>query len=103
MAPRLAKVALDFHATLTAPMRLDDTRAIGVPTLLIEGAATKQPTRRICRLLTRTLPEACHHTIDGAGHMAPLTHGEAVNPLVAAHIETNATHLTRRSRWVSYR
>lgn len=103
LAPRLAKVALDFHATLTEPTRLDDARAIGVPALLIQGAATKEPTRRICHHLARTLPEARHHTIDGAGHMAPLTHGDAVNPLVAAHLATNATHLVRRSRWASCR
>lgn len=103
LAPRLAKVALDFHATLTEPTRLDDARAIGVPTLLIQGAVTKEPTRRICNHLARTLPEACQHTIDGAGHMAPLTHGEAVNPLIVAHLATNATHLTRRTKWASYR
>ena len=60
-------------------------------------------TRRICNHLARTLPEARLHTIDGAGHMAPLTHGDAVNPLVVAHLATNATHLIRRTRWASCR
>ena len=88
LAARLAKVALDFHAALTDPARPDDLRTIAVPALLIQGARTRSPTRRICERLERALPRARLRLIAGAGHMAPLTHREQVNTLIAAHIDT---------------
>jgi len=98
LVPRLAKVALDFHATLNAPAQLDDMRAIGVPTLLLQGARTPAPTRQICRRLADTLPEARLRIVAGAGHMLPLTHRDEVNDLVIAHLEENSDR-ERRASW----
>jgi len=36
------------------------------------------------------LPELRLKTIEGAGHMAPLTHPDEVNEALAAHITANA-------------
>jgi pimeloyl-ACP methyl ester carboxylesterase len=91
LAPQLAKVALDFHATLHEPATLDDFRMLAVPTLVMQGACTKSPTHCICERLATALPEASLMTIPGAGHMLPLTHREQVNDLVMAHIEGLAT------------
>jgi len=91
MAPRLAKVALDFHAAFDEPAGVDDFRRMAVPTLLVQGAHSPQPTRRICELLAGALPDAWVKTIDGAGHMAPLTHRDAVNAVITAHLESNST------------
>jgi pimeloyl-ACP methyl ester carboxylesterase len=96
MAARLAKVALDFHATLNEPARLEDFRDLPVPTLVLQGTSSPLPTRRICELLAGVLPDAQLVTIEGAGHMAPLTHRERVNALIAAHIEVNSGRLSRR-------
>ncbi len=90
LIPCLAKVALDFHATLNEPARLDDFRTIAVPTLLMQGACTAPPTRRICRLLARALPETHVKTIAGAGHMLPSTHRDEVNALIVAHLDASA-------------
>lgn len=95
MAARLAKVALDFHATLSEPARLEDFRDLPLPALLLQGACSPLPTRRICELLARVLPESRLATIEGAGHMAPLTHRDRVNALIAAHIELNSGRLSR--------
>jgi len=94
LAPRLAKVALDFHSTINEPAGLDDMQAIGVPTLLIQGACTALPTRRICQQLARVLPEVAMRIVDGAGHMLPFTHRDEVNGLIAAHLDFNTRALS---------
>lgn len=96
MAARLAKVALDFHATLNEPARLEDFGGLPLPTLVLQGACSPLPTRRICEQLARVLPESQLATIEGAGHMAPLTHRDSVNALIAAHVEVNSGRLSRR-------
>lgn len=95
MAARLAKVALDFHATLNDTARLDDLRLMAVPTLVLQGTCSPLPTRRICDLLSRVLPDAQVQTIAGAGHMAPITHRDAVNALIAAHLDSNSGQRSR--------
>jgi pimeloyl-ACP methyl ester carboxylesterase len=95
MAARLPKVALDFHATLNEPTRLEDFRSMTVPTLLLHGTNSLWPTRRICDLLDRILPEARLETIGGAGHMAPVTHRDQVNAMVIAHLDSNVRQVSR--------
>jgi pimeloyl-ACP methyl ester carboxylesterase len=87
-AVRLAKVALDFQATLNEPAALEDFAAMALPTLVVQGTCSPRPTRRICELLAGVLPDAQSRIVDGAGHMAPLTHRDAVNALVAAHLDS---------------
>jgi len=97
LAARLAKVALDFHATLNEPARIEDFQLMAVPTLLVLGTRSPLPARRICELLARALPEAQIATIEGAGHLSPLTHRDAVNALIAVHLDSNSgPHLPRR-------
>jgi pimeloyl-ACP methyl ester carboxylesterase len=87
-AARLGKVALDFQATLNEPAALEDFAAMALPTLVVRGTSSPRPTRRICELLAGVLPDAQSRIVDGAGHMAPLTHRDAVNGLVAAHLDS---------------
>jgi pimeloyl-ACP methyl ester carboxylesterase len=86
LARRAGKVALDFEATMNEPTSIDALRLIGVPTLVLRGTRSPRPTRRIAELLAETLPNARLRTIDGAGHMLPLTCPEAVNAAVAEHV-----------------
>lgn len=89
-AARLAKVALDFEATLNEPCALEALAAMAVPTLLVQGTASPRPVRRICELLAAVLPDTQLASIEGAGHMAPLTHPEQVNARVAAHLDSDS-------------
>jgi pimeloyl-ACP methyl ester carboxylesterase len=98
MAARLPKIALEFHATLNEPSRLEDFRLMTVPTLLLHGTSSPLPTRRICELLARVLPEAQLKTIGGAGHMAPVTHRDQVNALVIAQLDSNSGRAPRCER-----
>src|SRR5215475_3065405 len=95
MAARLPKVALDFHATLNEPTRLEDFCWMTVSTLLLYGTSSPLPTRRISELLARILPDAELKAIGGAGHMAPLTHRDQVNAMVIAQIDSNSGPTSR--------
>jgi pimeloyl-ACP methyl ester carboxylesterase len=94
-APQLAKVVLDFHALLSEPAEIEDVCNIALPTLLIQGGCTKLPSRCVCARLRLALPDASFRVVQGAGHMAPLTHRERVNALIAAHLDA---HSGRQSR-----
>ena len=94
LAIRLPKVALDFHATLNEPARLEHFRALAAPTLLIRGADSPLPTRRICERLAAVLPQVQTRIVEGAGHMCPVTHRDDVNALVVARLE-RASRLSR--------
>lgn len=87
MAGRIGKVALDFHAAFNEPARAADLRELSLPTLVLRGSDSPLPAQRIAELLARVLPAARLETLEGAGHMSPLTHADAVNRLIAAHIE----------------
>ena len=86
LARRTPKVALDFWATMTESTPRTAYRRIAVPTLVLRGARSPRPTRRIAELVAESLPESRLQTIDGAGHMLPLSHKEAVNAAVAEHL-----------------
>jgi pimeloyl-ACP methyl ester carboxylesterase len=94
-AAQLAKVVLDFHAILNEPAELEDVCDIALPTLLVQGGCTTLPSRSVCARLRIALPDATFRVVQGAGHMLPLTHRDAVNALVAAHIEANSFHARR--------
>lgn len=83
---RLPKVAQDFHAVMSDPTPLAAYRRMTVPTLLLRGSDSPAPARRIVELLAERLPQARLRTIEGAGHMLPLTHKDAVNAEIAAHL-----------------
>lgn len=60
-----------------------------MPVLILEGAATaaRHPLMRvICKGLVARIPGARHALIDGAGHMAPLTHPAATAALIRDHL-----------------
>lgn len=82
------KVAMEFLAVRwTAAPPLDVYTAIDVPTLLIRGSKTRPPALAVTEILAGLLPDVRVAAVDGAGHMSPLTHRDAVNRLVLAHIE----------------
>ena len=56
-------------------------------TLMIYDPITVQPIREIAAILRASCPEWACREIAGAGHMAPLTRPELVNPLIASFLE----------------
>jgi pimeloyl-ACP methyl ester carboxylesterase len=86
LARRIPKVALDFRARMTEPTPGAAYGRIAVPTLVLCGARSPGPTRRIAELLAESLLASRLQRIEGAGHMLPVTHKGAVNAAVAAHL-----------------
>ena len=96
MAARLPKIALEFHATLNEPSRPEDFCSMTVQAQILYGTHSPRPARRVCGLLERILPEAGLKSIDGAGHMAPMTHRDQVNAMIVAHLDANSRSASRR-------
>jgi pimeloyl-ACP methyl ester carboxylesterase len=86
LALQTPRVALDFCAAMTDATRTEALRRIAAPTLILRGSESPRPTRRIAALIAQALPNARVQTIEGAGHMLPLTHRDAVNGAIAEHL-----------------
>ena len=82
----MPKAPLDFHALMSEPVATDALAQASIPTLLIRGEHAPKPTRVITERLSVILADAELHVVDGAGHMGPLTHAEAVNARIVRHI-----------------
>ena len=89
LAPQTARVALDFRAVMSEAARFGCLRRIAVPTLVLRGTSSPGPAQRIAELVARLLPAARLQTIEGAGHMLPLTHAEAVNAAIIDQLSRN--------------
>jgi pimeloyl-ACP methyl ester carboxylesterase len=84
-AAQIAKVKLDFQALLSEPATLADMAALDMPALVLSGERSPQSTRRVAECLAAALPNGAAVQTKG-GHMAPITHAAAVNPLLAAFL-----------------
>ena len=60
--------------------------ALRMPTLLMVGADTTQAARAVVEVLQGLWPNARYAEIAHAGHMAPVTHADAVNPIIEAFL-----------------
>ena len=86
----LAKLAdsviRNFSAILAETAPLAQYRRIAIPTLLLGGARSPAPARRVLALLASGLGKVRHCTIGAAGHMLPLTHCDLVNTEILRHL-----------------
>jgi pimeloyl-ACP methyl ester carboxylesterase len=87
----MRKVAAEWHAAFNEPTPLAEFAALDTPTLYLTGALSPAPTREIAELLAPVLPRVQLITLDGMGHMGPITHPERVN----ASIEQYLSHALR--------
>jgi len=85
MAAKMPIIAAQ-QEVLTGPCALDPLDAVRAPTLLVEGTESPAVVGEIIDTLAARLPRAGRVGIDGAGHMAPITHPEAVAAVVAPHL-----------------
>lgn len=61
--------------------------SVGVPVLLIEGAISPPIIGAVHTELARRLPNVSRLSVQGAGHMVPITHPEIVAPAVQLHLD----------------
>lgn len=57
-----------------------------MPALFLSGARSPLAARRVCELLAGALPKARLVTLEDAGHMGPLTHGQTVASHIVEHL-----------------
>lgn len=69
---------------------------IAAPTLLLGGERSPPAARRAVARLGEAIPSAAVRTVEGAGHMGPISHGAAVGEAIASHIaRAGSTRLAR--------
>lgn len=84
---RISTVRRHFEALFAARWGAPQfARLTGVPTLLLQGSATRAPAREVLARLAQAMPHAAVHTVAGAGHLGPMTHAAEVLPLMQAHV-----------------
>jgi pimeloyl-ACP methyl ester carboxylesterase len=85
MIAQIAKVKLDFQALLGEPVSLADLSMLTMPALVMSGQHSPASTRMLAQQLATALPNAVALQTRG-GHMGPITHGDAINPTIAAFL-----------------
>jgi len=86
----IPKAPLDFRALIEEGTPLDAYAGLDFPVLVMRGEHAPAPTRKVADLLSGLLAGARTVVIEGAGHMGPLTHPEAVAAEMVRHIELSA-------------
>ncbi len=85
LATGAKKMPLGYLALLNEPLSLEDYRSISVPVCLMAGKQSPISSRRVAELLPDYLPDCRIHWLN-AGHMAPISHPEKVNPIIETFI-----------------
>jgi pimeloyl-ACP methyl ester carboxylesterase len=75
-------VKAEWGAAFGEPTPLAAFAALPMPVLLLSGSASPASAREVARLLGKTLPRVRAVEIEDVGHMAPVTHPDAVNALI---------------------
>ncbi len=59
---------------------------LAAPTLLVRGERSPDGARRVAEALSQCIRGAVLRDVEGAGHMAPITHESVVSAMIEAHI-----------------
>ncbi len=74
------------HALFTEPAPLSAFASLQMPILYLLGGRSPESAQAVARVLMPALPNARLHREAGWGHMAPITHAEAVNAQIAGFL-----------------
>ncbi len=83
---RTDAVAKAFRSNLDNPTTLADCGTLGLSTTIVCGDRTTAPDRRVTEILREHVPDAHYVLIEGAEHMSPLTHADAVADVIRNHL-----------------
>lgn len=75
-----------FLANFNTRTTLAECAAIRVPTTVVVGSTTAPWDIRVADLLGKTIATAEVVTIEGANHMSPLSHSEAIASVIEDHL-----------------
>jgi pimeloyl-ACP methyl ester carboxylesterase len=82
----VTKVAHEFGMIGGTITTLEAYGAITAPVRLVAGSRTRATARAAVDVLSAALPNAHVRIVEGAGHMSPITHADAVSALVVEHV-----------------
>jgi pimeloyl-ACP methyl ester carboxylesterase len=91
------KAPLDFRALIEEPTPASAYCKLDFPVLILRGERAPLPTHMVAQGLSHLLPASRLSTIDGAGHMGPLTHAPEVSALIVQHIAATEADSDARS------
>ncbi len=77
--------AAAYRSNFSNPTTMADLRTLAMPTLTMCGSRTTEAYRRICAILYRHVPGCRAVDLEGAAHMAPLTHPGQVADEIVRH------------------
>ena len=83
LARQTMQVARNFEAAMSETWSAAECRAIKCPTLILAAEDSREPAKRVAEIISESMPQARFVTVAGAGHMAPVTHPDIINPLIA--------------------
>ncbi|REL32260.1 alpha/beta fold hydrolase [Thalassotalea euphylliae] len=89
MANDMAKVTLDFKGLISASYSLANVAEIKAPTLFLTGKYSPQLSHSLAETIIGSLPNVKSVEVE-AGHMAPVSHGKLVLPIIADFIQQHA-------------
>jgi pimeloyl-ACP methyl ester carboxylesterase len=87
IAASIVNVRRWAHALTTEPTPLAAFRALDMPVLVMTGERSPRSAQGVARLLTGVLRHVEVVAFEGLGHMAPLTHPDVVNPVIAGFLD----------------
>jgi pimeloyl-ACP methyl ester carboxylesterase len=87
IARAIGAVPAQFDAAFSDPTPLSAFASLDVPVLCITGSASPVSARAVTQLLAALMPRSVAVELDGVGHMAPITHADRVNALIARHLD----------------
>lgn len=80
LASQVPKILLEYRAVADEARNAAAYRRIDVPMCLVAGRWSPEVAQRLTTIFTEILPHASYFEVS-AGHMAPITHPELVNPI----------------------
>lgn len=91
LAQALRPNYFEWDAVMNETTRAEDwAKLLPRETLIVCDPATARPALEIAEILSQAGPEWAYREIQGAGHMAPLTHPDLVIPVVRAFLDSGA-------------
>ncbi len=87
IAARMHAVGHHFDALFQEPLQRLELERLRMPAMLLSGSRTVDVTRRIDAVLRAALPAAEHHSLEGMGHMGPITHAAQFNQRVVRFLD----------------
>lgn len=71
----------------TSTLTVEALQSLQIPTLFLTGTTSPSAARESAQIAADAMPQARLERVEGAGHMAPLTHGSIVNSAVLAFFD----------------